>query len=140
MAKRFRMWINALIILLFLTAFFHSLSFFIHSEPANDTERQLNALLENYKFDLGAGFHRSYNQVMVSLSACFTLLCLFGAFINLYFLRKRLTPDLWKGLLPIQAFIYGILFVVMVLFAFLPPIVCSGLLLCTCLGARFSLN
>lgn len=117
----------------FITGLLHGLSFFAEPQPANDTERQLQELLNNYKSDMGAGFHRSVGELFISISACFTLLFLFGGLINWYLLRKKVSNDLLSGMVSIQVIIFGICFVVMLLFAFLPPIVLSGMVFLTLL-------
>ncbi|HRD07016.1 MAG: hypothetical protein U0V54_06635 [Saprospiraceae bacterium] len=115
-------------ILLLLTAGLHSLSFFSDPNPVNETEKQLVDLMQNYKSDMGAGFHRSMEDLLISVSACLTLLCLLGGLIILYLSKAGLEPRILKGVMSIHAVIFGIAFVVMLIFAFLPPIVCIGLI------------
>ncbi|HEX2683553.1 MAG TPA: hypothetical protein VHL77_06455 [Ferruginibacter sp.] len=67
-------------------------------------------------------------ELFTAVSLCFTLICIFGALINWYFKRKKLDAGLWKGLLLIQMIIFGAMFIAMSVFAFLPPIVCTGLI------------
>lgn len=124
----FRKSLFTLITLQFLTAFFHSLSFFTHPTGTNDTEKTLIDLLTNYKQDMGAGIHRSTYDLFTGLSTCFTLICILGGWINIYFLRRNLNPELWRGLLKIQSIVFGALFLCMVRFTFLPPIVLTGLI------------
>jgi len=57
-----------------LSAAVHSVSFFITPVAQNDTERQLHDLLQNYRADMGAGFHRSTANLFTALSACVPLL------------------------------------------------------------------
>lgn len=83
----FRKAIFSLLTLQFLTAFFHSLSFFTSPVSANETEKQLIDLFTNYKQDLGMGFNRSMYDLFRGLSACFTLICILGGWVNLYFLK-----------------------------------------------------
>ena len=49
MLKKFSFWLWGLVTFQLLTALFHSISFFVKPEPANDTEKQLQDLLDNYK-------------------------------------------------------------------------------------------
>lgn len=118
----------ALITVQFLTALFHSMSFLSKPRATNETEERLIDLFTNYRQDLGAGFSRSTFDLFTGLSTCFTLICLLGGWINLFFLRKKLESPLWRGLLFIEMVIFGALFLFMILFTFLPPIVLTGLI------------
>jgi len=123
----------ALITVQFLSAFIHSLSFISKPVATNETEKQLIDLFTNYKQDLGAGFSRSTSDLFTGLSACFTLICILGGWINLYFLRKKLDSSLFRGLLFIEMMVFGAVFVIMILFTFLPPIVVTGLIFAGCI-------
>jgi hypothetical protein len=114
--------------LMLLTAFFHSLSFFAEPVAANETEKTLIDLMKTYKRDLGAGFMHTTNEIMISFSACFTLICLFGGLMNLYLISKIQERSILNGILNINLLVFGILFVVMAAFTFLPPILCTGLI------------
>lgn len=127
-------------ILLLLTAGIHSLSFFSDPNPANETEKQLVDLMQNYKSDMGAGFHRSMEDLLISVSACLTLLCLLGGLIILYLSRTGIETRILKGVMRIHAVVFGIAFVVMMLFAFLPPIVCIGLIFVSTSTAALTLE
>lgn len=127
MLKNFSFWIKAAAVLQILTGLIHSLSFLNDPQATNDTERQLVGLMSTYRMDMGAGFNPTMSDLFTSMSACFALLYLFAAWINFYLLRKNIGSELWKGLLNIQRFVFGISFVVMVVFTFLPPIVLTGL-------------
>jgi hypothetical protein len=125
--KSFRFWLSIACVVQILTGVIHSASFFVESQPANETEKQLLDLFENYKQDLGAGYSRSTAELFTAVSACFALLYVFGGLLNWYLLRKRASRDLISGLLLIQVLVYGVAFVVMLNFAFLPPIILTGL-------------
>lgn len=118
----------ALITFQFLTALFHSMSFISKPTATNETEEKLIDLFTNYKQDLGAGFSRSTFDLFTGLSTSFTLICILGGWINLFFLRKKLDSSLWRGLLFIEMIVFGALFLFMFLFTFLPPIVLTGLI------------
>ena len=128
MLKRYTFWAKAAIVFLFLTAALHSLSFFVSHKPANDQERQLSELLNNYYEDLGAGFHRTFFDLFTALSACYPLLCVLAALTLSYLLWKGAEPGLMKGIFLINAFVFGVCSIVMIVFAFLPPIVLTGLI------------
>ena len=131
MLKRYTFWLKVAIVLLFLTAAVHSLSFFVSFKPENDKERQLNDLLHNYYEDLGAGFHRSFFDLFTALSACYPLLCVLAGLTLSYLLWKRGEPGLMRGILLINVFVFGVCLIVMAVFTFLPPIIMTGLIFIT---------
>jgi len=137
MLKRFTFWLWAAVVIQLLTAVFHSLSFFITPIPQNETERQIFDLMTSYKLDAGGGFHPSIKNLMTALSSCFSLLCLLGGLMNAYLLRKKAFADLVKGLVRIQLVVFGMCFLIMATFTFLPPIVLSGLIVLTLTAAYF---
>jgi hypothetical protein len=138
MFKRFSFWIWGTIVTQLLTAVFHSLGFFMKPEPQNETEKQLFNLMTSYKPDAGMGFNPSFANLFTGLSLCFTLICLFGALLNLYLKRKSIAADLWKGILLIQIIIFGAVFAAMLAFTFVPPIICTLLIFIFVCGAYIS--
>ena len=127
MFRRYTFWVWLAVAFQLLNALGHSLSFFIAQVPTNETERQLLELMGNYQLDMGAGFHRTTHQLFTALSACFPLFYLLGALNNIDCLRTRVEPRVLRALLAIQVIVFGFAFGVIVVFAFLPPIVLSGL-------------
>ena len=127
MFRRHTFWLWLAVVFQLLNAVGHSLSFFITQVPTNETERQLLELMGNYQLDMGAGFHRTTHQLFTALSACFPLFYLLGALNNIYCLKTRVEPRVLRALLAIQAIVFGIALGVIIVFAFLPPIVLSGL-------------
>jgi len=127
MFKRYSFWLWLAVVFQLLNAAGHSLSFFVTQVPTNDTERQLLDLMANYRLDMGAGFHRTTHQLFTALSACFPLFYLLGALNNIYCLKKKVDVGLLRGLLAIQLIVFGIAFGVVFVFAFLPPILLTGL-------------
>ena len=128
MLKRYAFWLWLAVVFLFLTGLIHSIGLFISPVPANETERQMLDLMNNYKQDMGAGFHRSMWSLFTALSSCFTFLCLLGGLNISYLLKKKVAPGILKGIVRIHVLVFGVCFVVMVIFTFLPPIVLTGLL------------
>ena len=122
-----------------LTAFFHSLSFVAKPKPKNETERQLIDLVSNYKPDMGGGIRRSFSQMFIGVSTCFTMVYTFGAVINWYFVKSELSSETWKGLLLIELVSYAILFILMIRFTFWPPIIVTGLVFIFSVGAYLAL-
>lgn len=127
MLKRYTFWLWLAVVFLLLTGLIHSISLFISPVPANETERQMLALMSTYKQDMGAGFHRSMWNLFTALSACFTFVCLLGGLTIAYLLKKKAPADILKGVVRIHLLVFTACFVLMVVFAFLPPIVLTGL-------------
>ena len=126
--KNYTFWLKAASIMQFLTAIIHSISLFTNPIPENENEKELLDLMNTYKLDFGAGFHRTMNELMTPLSACLSLLCLFGGLINWYIIQKKLASEIVKGIIIINLIVFGICFGLIVVFAFLPPIVLTGLI------------
>src|SRR3954467_2542768 len=103
-------WLKTTAIFQFIVAAIHASSMFISLPPNNETEKQLFALMDSYKFDLGTGFHRTMGELTLVFSACFCLVCLLGGLLNWYLLRKKVTPEIMKGVITINLIVFGILF------------------------------
>jgi len=127
MLKRYTFWLWLAVVFLSLTGVIHSIGLFIRPTPGNEVERQMLDLMMNYKQDFGAGFHPSMWNLFIALSSCFTFLCLLGGLTLAYLLKKRVAPDVLKGIVRIQLLVFGICFIVMSVLTFLPPIVLTGL-------------
>ena len=132
---QYKTWYWAAVVFQLLTSALHSLSFFNDPAPANESERVLFDLMRHYRRDLG-GMSVSTEELMTALSACFTLLYLFGGLLNAYLLRRSKDEDLLRGVLKINLLVFGICFVVMAAFTFPPPIVLTGLV-AFCLAIAF---
>lgn len=139
MIKRYTFWLWAAVVFQLLTAVIHSFSLFVSVEPANETERQIEALITTYRIDAGAGFHPTFENLFTALSSCFTFVCFLGGLISAYLLRKHADASIVKGITGINLLVFGAIFVVMAFLTFLPPIVCSGLIV-ICLIAAFVTN
>ena len=140
MFRKFSFWLWGLVTVQLLTAAIHTLSFFVEPEAANETEKQLHELVNNYKKDMGLGITRSFADVFLSLSICFTLLCLLGGLINWYLKKKQISNEIWKGLLLIETIVFGILLVEIVQLTFLPPMIFAGLIFIFSLGSYLSVK
>ena len=138
--KNYPTWLRTAAIFQLLTAIIHATTLFVSLPPNNDTEKQLFALMDTYRFDFGAGFHRTMNELTTSFSASFSLLCLFGGLLNWYLLKKNTAPEIMKGVLNINLAVFGILFVVTVVFAFLMPIMMMGVIVLFLLLARITIS
>jgi hypothetical protein len=128
MLKRYTFWLWMAVVFMFLTGAVHSISLFVRPVPGNEVERQLIELMSTYKNDLGAGFHPTMGSLFTALSSCFSLLCLLGGLTNAYLLKKKVDAGILKGIVWINLLVFGICFVMMLVFTFLPPIVLTGLI------------
>lgn len=138
--KNYRFWAKTAAVLMILTGAVHSLSLFVQSAPANDTERQMLDLITNYRMDAGAGFRPSFSNLFTALSSCMSLLCFLGGATIFHLLRKATPAETMKGLLSINIVIFGICFAMMAYFTFLPPIVCTGLIFFALAAARITVG
>ena len=138
--KNYIVWLKTAAILQFIAAIIHATTLFISLPPNNETEKQLFTLMDTYKFDFGAGFHRTMGELTLALSACFTLVCLLGSLLNWYLLRKKVEPQIMKGVITINLVVFGILFVLVTTFAFLMPIILIGLIILFLLLSRFTIR
>lgn len=138
MLKRFTFWLWIALVFQLLTGGIHALSLIGAPVASNNTEQQLIDLMTHYRFDLGAGFHRSMWDLFRALSTCFTLLCLLGGLTNIYLLRKKVDPGVIKGLVGIQLVVFAIGFAVIAALTFLPPIILTGLVVLLLAVAYFT--
>jgi len=128
MLKRYTLWLWIAIAFMLLNAALHSVTLFIEPAPQNETERQIVHLLKTYRNDFGAGFHPTTQNLFTALSSCFSLLCLLGGLLNAYLIKKRAGAEIMRGIIAIDLLVFGICFIVMAIFTFLPPIVLTGLI------------
>ena len=136
---RYTLWLKTAIVFMFLTGAFHALSLVARPQPRTETERQLIELMETYRLDMGDGFHPTMANLMTALSACFTFVCVLGGWVNAYLLRRRVAPDVLKGVVGIHLLVFAAVFAVMLAFTFSPPIVLSGLIAVFLLLAYFTI-
>jgi hypothetical protein len=126
--KKYSTWLKTAAIFQLIAAIFHTISLFITLPPNNETEKQLFTLMDTYRLDLGAGFHRTMGELLLALSACFSLVCLLGSLLNWYLLLKKVGPDIMRGVITINLLVFGILVGLTAMFAFLIHIILSGLI------------
>jgi hypothetical protein len=139
MIKKYTFWLKAAFSAQLLTAGIHALTFFNDPVPRNETETQLFELMNNYKADMGVGFSRSVGDILTAFSASFTLLLFFGGWVNWYLWRMKLDEKRLRGILRINTIVFGICFLIMVCFTFLPPIICTGIILFSLIMAWITL-
>ena len=137
MLSNFSFWIWGTIVMQLLTALFHSLSFISRAKPRNDMEKKLVEIVTSYKIDMGGGIERTYYNLFIGVSACFTLIFILGGVLNWYFLKTGISANAWKGFLLIQLIIYGLVFFLQIRFTFWPPIIVSGLVFLFLAGTCF---
>ncbi len=126
--KRYTFWFSAAILFQFATAILHAFTLFATIIPENETERQMLDLVGTYKMNADYGFAPTFGNVFTAFSSCFSFLCLFAALTNGYLLFKQAEPNLMKGVLAINVAIFGVCFLMMSVFTFLPPIFLTGLI------------
>ena len=127
MLKRHTFWLWTAVVFLLLTGAIHSIGLFVRPTGQNETERQMLALMTGTKLDMGGGFHPTMWNLFIALSSCFSFLCLLGALTICYLLRKKVAPEILKGIVGIQLLVFGGDFIVNATFTFLLPIVLTGL-------------
>ncbi len=127
MLKRYTCWLWLAVVFLFLTGLIHSISLLISPVPANETERQMLGLMMNYKMDMGAGFHKSMWNLFTALSSCFSFVSLLGGLTIAYLLKRKTPTSILKGAVGIHLLVFAACFVMIAVFAFLLPIVLTGL-------------
>ena len=135
MLKRYTFWLIAAVLFQFLNGILHLLSFIVRPELHNDSERQLQELMTTYRFDMGTGFSPTFMDMFTALSSCYTMLCFLGGLTIGYLLLKQIGPELMRGIILINLVIFGLCFIVMAVFTFLPPIVLTGLIVINLLAA-----
>jgi hypothetical protein len=138
--KKYSTWLKTAAILQFTAAIIHAITLFVTLPPNNETEKQLFTLMDTYRFDFGAGFHRTMGELIFALSACFCLVCLLGSLLNGYLLRKKVGPGIMQGVINISLLVFGILFALTVMFAFLMPIILSGLIFLFLIFSRLAVT
>lgn len=92
-------------------------------------------LLDNHKIDMGGGFKRSFADLFIGVSICFTFIYTLGAALNFYFLKTDISASAWDGFLLIQVIIYGLIFLLQIRYTFWPPIIVTGLSFIFLLGS-----
>lgn len=138
MLRRYTFWLWSAVVFQLLTALIHATSLFIAVAPQNDTEKQLETLMSTYQLDAGGGFHPTMSGLFVALSSYFSFVCLLGGLSNGYLLKKKVGPELMKGIVLIDLVVFGGIFGVMAVFTFLPPIICTGaIFVCLLFSAAF---
>ncbi len=140
MIRSYHFWLKSAITFQFLTGSIHLLSFLNKPEPKNESEKQLLDLMSNYQFDLGGGFLRSMEDLMNSFGITYTLFLFFSGMINTFLLKSNIPLKIMKGVVLINFFTYLIFFITMCMLTFLPPIICSGLILFLLLLAFLKIN
>ena len=135
MLRRYTFWLSAACLFQLLTAALHSISFITPPHMENESEVQLHTLMTTYNFDLGGGFHPSMWNLFTAVSTCFLLLCVLSALTNGYLMYKQAGPEIMRGILAINLVIFGVCFLVMAMFSFLPPVVLTGLIFINLLAA-----
>lgn len=138
--KNHSFWLKAAAFTQLLTGFFHVLGIIAETKPKNETEKTLLDLMSSYKFDLGAGFRHSMDDIMLAFSISFALLLFFSAAINYSLVKLGTDVRILKSVVLINIATYGICFVTMAMLTFLPPVICIGLVILFHVIGLYKLN
>lgn len=136
--RKYPFWLKLASVLQLIAALIHAITLFVSLPPSNGIELQLNSLMDSYRFDLGAGFHRTMGELNLVLSACFCLVCMFGSLVNWFLIRQNAAQKIIHGVILINLFIFGILFGLTVAFTFLLPIILLGLIFLSLVAANIT--
>lgn len=126
--KNYKTWYWTAVVFQFLTAGVHALSLVNAPQAENETEKQLIDLMSSYKMNL-AGSMITMQELFTALSSCFSFAYLLGALTNLWLLRKTQDETVLGGILWINILLFGVVFCVMAVYTFPPPIIMTGLVL-----------
>jgi len=140
MQKNKPTWLLIAAILQYLTAALHTSGLSVEQTASNDTEAQLLKLMNEYKIELGAGFHPSMQNLFTSMSISFSLFIVFGGILDHFLWKRNPEAGLLKGIVLIQTMIFGIVFLTMACLTFLIPIICTGLIFLSLLVALVRLR
>ena len=138
--KNYTTWLKTAAIFQFIATIIHAVSLVVSPPPNNETEKQLYTLMDTYKFDFGAGFHRTTNSLTLALSSCFCLVCLLGGLLNWYLLKKGTDPVIMKGVITINLLVFGICLIIVSVFAFWLPIILIGLIVLSLILSRSAIS
>lgn len=137
--KNYKTWLKTAAIFQLITAAMHTATLFVNQPPKNDTEKQLFELMNSYKFDFGAGFHRTMNELTLALSSSLSLLCLFASLTLLFLMKKRVDTAIMKGIVNLNLIVFGTFFIITLSFTFLVPITQFGLVLLFLILSRITI-
>jgi hypothetical protein len=95
----------------------------VTAEGADETQRQLLALMRSYEQDLGAGFVRSTMDLMAGFSLTFSILSLGIGLLDLTVLRHSAgwTP-LLRGVATVNAGVFGVMSAMALRYWFTAPL------------------
>jgi len=134
MLSKFNFWLKLASILQILTGIIHSLSLISKPIPTNNDQEVLFQLMNELEMDFGFGFHLTMNDILFAFSVCFSFFLFFSAIVNLLILKsnemKIINSIVWLNIV-----FYFLCFVIMLFYTFLPPIICTFLILFTLIMA-----
>jgi hypothetical protein len=137
MIKRHTFWLKTAVVFLFLSAVLHSVALVTGLTGETEDEKKVIALMSATPMQTGDGFNPTIMDLFTALSSCYTWLYLFGAMLFVFLLRKNVASSILRGVTGIGIIIYGAAFIMIFTFAFLGPILFSGLSLLPLMIAYF---
>lgn len=118
-----RVWMKIGAVVLFLTAAAHLAGHLAGApEPANDQERQLLDLMQNYKMDLG-GMERSTKEILDGFSLSYSVFLFFAGLGTFVVVRSRDDAAVQTAAI-LLAGLTGVQLALAVAYFIIPPIVC----------------
>jgi hypothetical protein len=124
--RSYKTWWWTAVVFQWITASFYPFSLLIDAKPANETEKQLFNLMQNYPYNMG-GMEVTMQNLFTALGACFSLLYFFGAILNYRLLQRGADETLLRVVLQTNLLIFGICFAVMATRTYPAPIILTGL-------------
>lgn len=128
MVTKFSFWLRIAILFQLLTGLIHSLSLLSDPSPNNELEEEMFRLMNEVEINFGSGFFLTMNDIVFAFSVCFSLFLFFTAILNFIILKFN-EIKLIKSIVIVNILFYSICFVVMLFYTFLPPIICTFLIL-----------
>lgn len=135
MLRRYTFWLIAAVLFMLLSGVMHLITLFLALSPETADEQTLVTLLTTLRLDLGAGFRPTFFEIHTALSASFSLLCFLGGALTGFLLVKDVDLPVMKGVISINLAVFGVLFLLMAWFTYLPPILMTGLIFFNLLAA-----
>jgi len=137
--KKYTTWLLTASVFQLIAALMHATTLFGNVPPNNETEKQMFTLMDTYQFDFGAGFHPTMGNLLLALSACFSLVYSLGGLLNWFLLRKKISSEIMRGVININLLIFGVTFALFATFTFLVPIVLAGMVLLFLILSRLTI-
>lgn len=135
MLKRYTFWLIAAVLFMFVNGLMHLVTLFFALTPDTADETTMVTLMTTLRLDVGSGFRPTFYEIHTAMSASFSLLCFLGGSLTGFLLIKDIDIPIMKGIISINLAVFGVLFLLLAWFTFLPPILMTGLVFFNLLAA-----